>query len=115
MERRERDFATAALAFVSDDGRVTVGPEAWFATQLDKAFAFPYTYGEIALGFHYRIADTVLVGLGGGVGLTQGVGTPDARGLFQLARTHLPNTLRPRRRRRRIPISMACWTWTISA
>ncbi len=85
----------AAIGFVADEGRLTIGPEAYVATSIrdlpsavgqgSSAFETGQWGGELILGAHYTIADTVQVGLGGGVGLERGYGIPAGRGLLSVA------------------------------
>ena len=78
-------FLTAALGYVALHDRLTVGLEFFGSTVIDRAFEWTYVNGEVLAGAHYLIADQVLVGLGAGPGLSQGVGTPDVRVLAQVA------------------------------
>jgi hypothetical protein len=67
--------------------RLQVGPEATFATVLTggRAFSRDYTGLTLLLGLHHRIKDTVLVSLGGGLGLLRQAGIPDGQALLRLA------------------------------
>ncbi len=78
-------FVTAAAAWVGMQDRLTVGLEFYGSTVIDHAFGWGYTNGELLAGAHYLFADKVLVGLGVGPGLSQGVGTPDVRAVAQVA------------------------------
>jgi len=78
-------FANAALAFVVANDSFTIGPEVFMSSTLDRAFEWRQVNLEVLLGMHYLVANAVLIGIGGGPGLTQGAGTPQFRGLFQLA------------------------------
>jgi outer membrane protein OmpA-like peptidoglycan-associated protein len=78
-------FMSAAAAYVTSNGRFTVGPELYLATVLDQAFQWRHLNAELIIGAHYHINDTFLVGLGVGPGLTQGAGTPTVRGLAHFA------------------------------
>lgn len=78
-------YLSAAIGFVALSDRLTIGPEFYASTELDRAFSWTQFNAEVILGAHYLIADTVLIGIGAGPGLTQGAGTPQFRGLFQLA------------------------------
>ena len=86
---------SAALGFVADHDRLTVGPEAYIvsairdlpttAGQGNAAFQAGQWGGEVIVGAHYLIADQVLVGLGGGFGVERGYGVPAGRGLLSVA------------------------------
>ncbi len=91
-------YATAGVAYVALDDRLSIGPELWASTVLDNAFEGKHNNVEGTLGAHYLIADTILVGAGIGPGFTCGAGTPDWRAL---ARRLRPVGARRRRRRRR--------------
>lgn len=67
--------------------RLQVGPEATFATVLTggRAFSRDYTGLTLLLGLHHRVKDTVLVSLGGGLGLLRQAGIPDGQALLRLA------------------------------
>ncbi len=78
-------IATAAVGLALADDRFTIGPEAWMARNVSASDNARPWNGEVILGAHYLVADTVLLGLGGGVGLSEGPGTPAFRGLFQVA------------------------------
>lgn len=85
----------AALGFVALDDNLTIGPEAYVFSavrdlpagrgQGSAAFQTGQWGGEVMLGAHYLISDTILVGLGGGVGLERGYGIPAGRGLLSVA------------------------------
>ncbi|MDB4932913.1 MAG: porin [Myxococcaceae bacterium] len=85
----------AALGFVALDDNLTIGPEAYVFSavrdlpagrgQGSAAFQTGQWGGELMLGAHYLAGDTILIGLGGGVGLERGYGVPAGRGLFTLA------------------------------
>ncbi|MBP6834697.1 MAG: transporter, partial [Deltaproteobacteria bacterium] len=85
----------AAIGFVALDDNLTIGPEAYIFSavrdlpaghgQGSASFQSGQWGGELMLGAHYLIADTVLVGLGGGVGLERGYGIPAGRGLLSVA------------------------------
>ncbi len=77
-----------ALGVRALEEKLLVGPELHLATQLGyshSAFDRETTPAELLFGAHYRLADQLDVGLGAGPGLTQGVGSPAFRALFQLA------------------------------
>ena len=86
---------SAAVGFVADHDRLTVGPEAYVATAIrdlpaaagqgTSAFQPGQWGAELMLGAHYLIADKVLVGLGGGFGIERGYGVPAGRGLLSVA------------------------------
>ena len=85
---------TAAVGIAADQGRLTIGPEAYVVTSIrdltqgrsgSSAFSEGQWGGEAILGAHYTIADQVMVGLGGGVGLERGYGIPAGRLLFSVA------------------------------
>ncbi len=79
-------FVNAALGFASEDGRLTVGPEAWMSYMISSGNVSQSLGAEAILGVHYLIADTMLLGFGAGPGITQGSpGTPEFRALFRLA------------------------------
>lgn len=78
-------FWNAAIGFVAMDDRLTIAAEFFGATTADGAFAWKQLNAEVIVGAHYRIADSFLVGVGAGPGLTQGAGTPQFRALLQLA------------------------------
>lgn len=82
------------MGFVAHRDRFTLGVEAMGSTVIDHAFEWGYVNGEVLAAAHYRIADSLLVGLGVGPGLSQGLGTPDLRALAQIAwapqRAHEP-------------------------
>ena len=85
----------AALGFVALDDNLTIGPEAYVFSavrdlpsgrgQGSAAFQSGQWGAEIMLGAHYLIADTILVGLGGGLGVERGYGIPAGRGLLSVA------------------------------
>ncbi len=86
---------TAAVGFTALDDRLTIGPEAYVVTAIrdlptqagggSAAFADAHWGGEALLGAHYSVADTILLGLGGGIGFQPGYGVPAARGIFTVA------------------------------
>ncbi len=78
-------IATAAVGVALANDRFTIGPEAWLSRNVSASDNARPWNGEVILGAHYLVADTVLLGLGGGVGLNEGPGTPAFRGLFQVA------------------------------
>jgi len=78
-------YTQAGVGILADRDRFQVGIEFLGSTMLNHPFEWRYLNAELLAGVHYTIADAVLVGAGAGPGLTQGVGTPDARALFQLA------------------------------
>ncbi len=78
-------IANAAVGFTAANERLTIGPEAWVSTNVSQPSSSRPWNGEVILGAHYLIADAVLLGAGVGAGLTQGPGTPEIRGLFQVA------------------------------
>lgn len=93
---------SGALGFTFLNDRFTVGPEAYVATAIrdlpggrtgNAAFTDAHWGGEVILGAHYLIADTVLVGLGGGFGMARGYGVPAGRALFSVA--YAPVTREP--------------------
>ena len=85
----------AALGFVALDDNLTIGPEAYVFSavrdlpsgrgQGSAAFQTGQWGAEVMLGAHYLVSDTILVGLGGGVGLERGYGIPAGRGLLSVA------------------------------
>ena len=82
----------AALAYADTTRRFAIGPEALLSTVVlgnddikPSPFGKDYTSLEVLLGIHYNIAQTVNLGLGGGVGLLRTPGTPDGRVLLRLA------------------------------
>ncbi|MBI5517961.1 MAG: OmpA family protein [Deltaproteobacteria bacterium] len=84
--------ASAALGFVADDGRFTIGPEAYLHSSVrelasgESAFFQDGQFGAEVLGsVHYLIADTILLGAGAGPGIARGYGVPSFRGLFSVA------------------------------
>ncbi len=78
-------FLSAGLGYVALDNRLTIGPELWASTVLDNAFEGKHNNLEAILGVNYLIADTMLVGLAAGPGLSRGAGTPEWRGLARIA------------------------------
>ncbi len=83
---------TAAAGVTALDGRLTVGPEAYAYTSLgdptglsNGLFAKGLWGAEVMLGAHYLVADTLLVGVGGGVGLGLGYGLPAGRAMLSVA------------------------------
>lgn len=83
---------TAALGVALADDRLTIGPEAYvFSAVRERAdgsstfFAADQWGGEAVLGIHYLVADAVLLGAGGGVGIGRGGGVPAGRALFSVA------------------------------
>ncbi len=84
---------TAAVGVVLANERLTIGPEVYVLTAArdlpnsggSALFAQDQWGGEAILGAHYLAADTVLIGLGGGIGLEQGGGVPAGRGMFTVA------------------------------
>ena len=77
-----------ALAVTDAKHRIwSLGPEAALSTTIigGDAFDEDYTSAEILLGAHYKIAETVLLGLAGGLGALHSPGTPDGRAIFRLA------------------------------
>ncbi len=82
----ELAFGAAAGVKVLED-RLTVGPELYGSTVLggnDGAFARRNTPTELLLGGHLRFAEDFVVGIGGGSGLTRGLGSPEVRGVVSL-------------------------------
>ncbi|MDB5214487.1 MAG: Outer rane lipoprotein omp16 precursor [Myxococcaceae bacterium] len=59
--------------------KLLVGPEVFGTTTLDDPFAKTSAPLEILLGAHFTIAGGLRAGLGGGTGLTRGLGAPTAR------------------------------------
>ncbi len=86
---------TAAVGFTALEDRLTIGPEAYVVSAIrdlptqagggSAAFSDFHWGGEALLGAHYNVADTILLGLGGGVGFQPGYGVPAARGVFTIA------------------------------
>ena len=77
----------AALSYVGlKNNRLSVGPEASFATLLieNKAFTTEATSLEVLAGCHYRIADVISIGAGAGIGVLREPGTPDVRALLRI-------------------------------
>ncbi|HUB05916.1 MAG TPA: OmpA family protein [Myxococcales bacterium] len=74
------------------DGDLVIGPEIYGDTGVangQSVFDYATTPLEAILGVHYRIGP-VLLGLGGGPGLSQAFGTPAFRGLFSIDWAPLP-------------------------
>jgi outer membrane protein OmpA-like peptidoglycan-associated protein len=76
------------------DEHLFVGPEAQFAMQVagTNAFAVNGMNLELLAGLHYRLGESVLLGVAGGSAFFGAAGTPDARALVRFAWTpgHLP-------------------------
>jgi outer membrane protein OmpA-like peptidoglycan-associated protein len=89
-------YINAAIGFASDDGRLTVGPEAWASYTLNGDAFTRSVSAEAVLGIHYSIADTMLVGVGAGPGISDGApGTPEFRALLRLAYAPQPRVEPP--------------------
>jgi OOP family OmpA-OmpF porin len=73
------NFAAAAGVRVLD-GNLVIGPEVWGATVIENGGAFTQTGSpiEAIVGGHYTMGDFKF-GLGGGLGLTRGLGAPAYR------------------------------------
>jgi len=90
--------ASASLGFVFDDNRLTVGPEVYVVSSVrdlpggggNAFFSANQWGGEAILSAHYQIANTILVGAGGGIGMEQGYGIPAARGILSVAYAPVP-------------------------
>jgi outer membrane protein OmpA-like peptidoglycan-associated protein len=67
--------------------RLFLGPEARFSMQVvgANAFAVNGISLEVLAGAHWLIADTLLIGVGGGTGFFGAAGTPDARAMVRVA------------------------------
>jgi outer membrane protein OmpA-like peptidoglycan-associated protein len=74
------------------DKKLVVGPEIYGSTVFDAAFKKRSTPVEALLGAHYTIADVVRVGAGAGIGLTEGIGSPQARALASIEWTPRAHT-----------------------
>ncbi|HWO25214.1 MAG TPA: OmpA family protein [Kofleriaceae bacterium] len=86
-----------AISYVNKARDFAIGPEAMFTTIVSpRSYAFrpDYTGLEVLLGTHYRIKDTLQVGVAGGLGLLRQPGTPDGRLLLRIAYT--PRSRPPR-------------------
>lgn len=69
-----------AFGIELDERRLTVGPEVFASTELgDDILEGPVTKAEALLGAHYFLWERWRFGLGGGFGLTTGIGTPEVR------------------------------------
>lgn len=77
----------ASLGLALLDGRLTLGPEARFSTQVVgvNAFAPAGMSLELLGGVNLWLFDTLQLGLAGGAGFLGAAGTPDARGVVRLA------------------------------
>jgi OmpA-OmpF porin, OOP family len=78
-------YATAGIAYVALDDRLSIGPELWASTVLDNAFEANHNNLEGTLGVNYLIADRIQIGAGVGPGFSRGAGTPDWRALARVA------------------------------
>jgi outer membrane protein OmpA-like peptidoglycan-associated protein len=94
---------TAALGVALLQDRLHVGPEAYVFTSLGDlpggggaAFAVKQWGAEALVGARYLIADTVQVGLAGGLGMQEGYGVPAARGIFSVAYAPVTRVTAPR-------------------
>lgn len=83
-------FVSAGLALAALDDRLHVGPEFW-ANIVPGSFGInnvdATVNAEATLGIAYTIANVVEVGIAGGPGLSNSLGTPTFRGLFRIAYT----------------------------
>jgi hypothetical protein len=69
------------------DRRLVLGPELWGSTVISSGDAFMKrraTPFEVVVGGHYDVFDDVRVALGFGPGLSQGLGSPELRGLASI-------------------------------
>jgi outer membrane protein OmpA-like peptidoglycan-associated protein len=71
------------------DERLFIGPEAQFAMQVvgANAFAVNGMNLELLAGLHYRLGESVLLGVAGGSAFLGAAGTPDARAIVRFAWT----------------------------
>lgn len=77
----------AGFAIVPDEARnLQIGPEIWAALSTEDLEA-KNTNVELMLGARYRAVEVLELGLAGGPGLSEGVGTPAARVLLSVAYT----------------------------
>ena len=84
----ELTFA-GSLGVRAAGGALVVGPEVFGSTVVTNSDAFFSTRGtplDGILGFHYTFAEQWRIGAGGGAGLTQGFGSPEARYMASLER-----------------------------
>lgn len=83
-------FVSAGLALAALDGRLHVGPEFW-ANVVPGSFGIANVdatvNAEATLGISYTIANLIDVGIAGGPGLSNSLGTPTFRGLFRVSYT----------------------------
>jgi outer membrane protein OmpA-like peptidoglycan-associated protein len=77
-------FASAGVAYVALEDRLSIGPEIWASTVLDNAFEGKHNNFEGLLGVNYLIADAIQVGAGVGPGFARGAGTPDWRAVARV-------------------------------
>jgi len=66
--------ATLGLRF----GAFLIGPELWGTTVIEEAFEEATTPLEVILGAHYKLTNWIF-SLGGGPGISQGLGAPELR------------------------------------
>jgi len=78
-------YATAAVALVTARDRLTIGPEFWVASSLQRFGGTRQTGAEALLGANYQLTELFSVGAGLGMGLNQQLGTPQVRALLRLA------------------------------
>ena len=83
----ELQFGAAAGLRLAD-GKVVVGPEIFGSSVVtdDAFFKTRSTPVDGILGFHWTFAEAWRLGAGGGAGLTQGFGSPEARYMVSLER-----------------------------
>jgi len=82
------EFVFAASAGVRfAEGRGLIGPELYGSTVVSDGAAFKSqsTPLEGVLGAHFRVTDSIRVGVGGGPGMTRALGSPQYRLLASLA------------------------------
>ena len=79
-------WTAGAGVLLGADEQIQLGPELLGSLTFDDVTKRTSNI-ELFLGGKYRLPADIVVGLGGGMGMTTGVGTPDARGVLSVAWT----------------------------
>ncbi len=88
-----------ALGVRAAHGKLVIGPEVFGSTVVTSSDAFFQARGtplDGIVGFHYTFAEQWRIGAGGGAGLTQGFGSPEARYMASLERVAPFETAKPK-------------------
>src|SRR5262249_16344485 len=79
-------WGAGAGVLLLDNRRLQLGGEASGAVTLRDSSKYNLN-AELLFGARYRVVDDLELGIGAGPGLTAGIGTPNARGVFSITYT----------------------------